>query len=148
MLQAMHGILADSPQIVDAEGPDGKYHKCVMVNIYYWDGRKATEDNKCKIKVFAYDAQAQHLSRYKEGDHIQFIGRFNAYTQKNNLPNFSFTIHRIDDSGTLIAAAEQFLREFHTPSKKHLHDQIQQAAEHKEVNEPTGKESLSKSINP
>jgi len=147
MLQAMHGILADPPQIIDAEGPDGKPHKCVMVNIYYWDGRKATEDIKCKIRVFAYDDQAQHLSHYAEGDSIQFIGRFNAYTQKNNLPNFSFTIHRIDDSGTLIAATEQFFREFHSPAKRNLHDQIRHAAEHKETNEPAGKEPLEKSIN-
>lgn len=142
MLQAMQGFLAETPIVRDQKGPDGRMFRVAMTDILYRDGRPNSEYGR--VRVIAWNDQAEQLSGYHAGDEIQFIGRLNAAKARDQPDNdgmaqLSFTIQRIDDSRTLVAAMEQFLREF-TPPKLSLDNKIHRAEQQKQRNEAAGRE--------
>lgn len=139
MMQAMQGVLADDPQLQTLPGPDGRSFKVVSVNLYYNDGRIGSLDSR--VRVFAWNEQADHLMQYKKGDEVQFIARLNATPSHNrSSADLSFSIQYIDDSRTLVPAMEQFLHNFE-PAKEKLHNKIQRAEQQRQSNEQQHKGS-------
>lgn len=129
MIQAMQGVLADNPEINELIGPDGRQFTLAKANLLYRDGRNGPYE--MSVRILAWNDQAEHLAKYDVGEEIQFIGRMNvAGSLYDSQAKLSFTVHRIDDSKTLISAVENFLREF-APSKEKLSDKIKQAESQK-----------------
>lgn len=145
MLQAMQGFLAETPTVRvvrDQRDPDGRELRVVMTDILYRDGRPGSEFGR--VRVMAWDEQADQLAKYQAGEEIQFIGRLNAARARdqpdnNGMAQLSFTIQRIDDSRTLVAAMEQFLCEF-TPPQISLADKILRAEQQRQRNEAASRE--------
>lgn len=137
MLQAMQGYLADDPKLKTVVGPDKREFTAAIVNILYHDGRAGSQAGT--IQAIAWNEQAEHLCRYEAGDEIQFIGRLNAAPAKGSgRAVLTYTIQSIDDSHTLVAAMEQFLKNFN--SKERLEEKIQVAQQQKD-NNPTIRET-------
>ena len=144
MIQAMQGVLADEPELSDLRGPDGRQFTLAKANLYYWDGRKGSED--VIIRLLAWNEQAQHLARYHKGDELQFIGRLNASLSPDLLQTtLTFTVQKIDDSRTLISAVEEFLRNF-TPPKERLSEMISSAEKRKAAENTQSFEQQEKDI--
>lgn len=129
MLQAMHGTLANDPKMEYPVGPDNREYTAAYVDILYTDGRRGSKPNR--IMLLAWDEEAEHLAQYRKGDPIQFVGSLNAERDRKGNSRFSYTVRKIDDTRTLVAAAEKFLMDYEPP-KELLIDQLARAEQQKD----------------
>lgn len=141
LLQAMRATLAQDPQFHMIRSKDGNEYPGSVVKMQFDDGRP-NSDGPGEFILTATGEQAYALVKYKAGDELEFLGRLNGRPGSSRL---SLSLVKIDESKTLVSAAEKFLQDF-TPPKESLMEQIQRAEQQKAAVEAQGKEPANKAI--
>ena len=136
----MRGILAEQPKLQTITGPDGRQFRVADVKLRFSDERPGVDDGRCRL--IAWDAQADALTQYRNGEEIEFIGRLNS-NQVGQSADLTFTLLKIDDSKTLVHSTEQFLMDF-VSKKERLAVQISRAEQQKAENEAANQDSPQK----